>query len=84
MLCTFDYDPKKDVSPVDTFGYVDLIECFEKGEVPASISNTEDEYNGIDDPSTIIGKPRDSFEAIRMMDSIKKAGKSTTTATTTE
>lgn len=74
MECVCKYNPVTDLSPVDEFGYVDLVECLAKGEVPASIGNTDDVYNDIDDPSTIIGKPRDNFEAIRMMDGIKKAG----------
>lgn len=68
------YNPVTDLSPVDEFGYVDLVECLAKGEVPASLGNTDDVYNDIDDPSTIIGKPRDNFEAIRMMDAIKRSG----------
>ena len=38
------------------------------------ISNVEDNYNGIEDPSTIMGKPRDVFEAYRMNDYIKANG----------
>lgn len=74
MECVCKYNPVTDLSPVDEFGYVDLVECLAKGEVPASLGNTDDVYNDIDDPSTIIGKPRDNFEAIRMMDAIKRSG----------
>ena len=73
------YNPVTDLSPVDEFGFIDLVECLAKGEVPASIGNTDELYNDIDDPSTIIGKPRDNFEAIRFMDKMKQSGVSTTT-----
>ena len=74
MLCECKYNPTVDVCPVDQFGFVDLVECLSKGEIPSTVSDTESTYNEIDDPSTIIGKPRDNFEALRMMDGIKKAG----------
>lgn len=72
------YNPVTDLNPVDEFGYVDLVECLSKGEVPASIGNTDELYNDIDDPSTIWTKPKDNFEAIRLMDHIKSSGKVTT------
>ena len=78
MLCECKYNPTVDICPVDQFGFVDLVECLSKGEIPSTISDTEMTYNEIDDPSTIIGKPRDNFEAIRFMDKIKSSGKITT------
>lgn len=68
------YNEVCDNNAVDQYGFVDLAESIKNGVVPSSISNTEDEYNGIEDPSTIIGKPHDVFEAYRMMDSIKTSG----------
>lgn len=78
MICECKYNPTVDVCPVEQFGYVDLVECLSKGEIPSTISDTEMTYNDIDDPSTIMTKPRDNFEAIRLMDHIKSAGKITT------
>lgn len=74
MICECKYNPDVDICPVDQFGFVDLVECLSKGEIPSTVSDTESTYNEIDDPSTIIGKPRDNFEAIRMMDTIKRSG----------
>ena len=74
MQCECKYNPTVDICPVDQFGFIDLVECLSKGEIPSTVSDTESTYNEIDDPSTIIGKPRDNFEAIRMMDSIKRSG----------
>lgn len=78
MICECKYNPTVDVCPVEQFGYVDLVECLSKGEIPSTISDTEMTYNDIDDPSTIMTKPRDNFEAIRLMDHIKSSGKITT------
>lgn len=69
-----EYDELRDVAPVDQFGFVDLNECLANGEVPATIADSEDAYNGIEDPSSIIGKPRDIFEAFSMQDYIKERG----------
>lgn len=68
------YDELRDVAPVDQFGFVNLNECLANGEVPATIADSEDTYNGIEDPSSIIGKPRDIFEAYSMQDYIKERG----------
>ena len=75
------YNEICDNTAVDQYGFVDLAESIRNGVVPSSVSNTEDEYNGIDDPSTILGKPHDVFEAIRMQDYVKTAGTKTSNNT---
>lgn len=74
MICECRYNPVKDISDVDQFGFVDLQECLSNGEVPATIADSEDQYNGIDDPNEILGKPSDVFDAYRMGDYIKRTG----------
>lgn len=73
-----DFNDVTDIKEVDQFGFVDLNECMANGQVPSSVSNTEDEYNDIDDPSSILGKPRDVFEAYKMQDYVKSVGKTKT------
>ena len=75
------YNPMCDICAVEPFGYVNLVEAVENGTVPSSINNVEAQYNGIDDPRTIIGKPGDIFEMYRMNDYIKANG---TVQTSTE
>ena len=70
MKCTARYNPVKDLKEVDQFGFVDLVEATVNGVVESYVSDTEASYNGIEDPSTILGKPSDVFEAARMQDSI--------------
>lgn len=81
-----DFNDIADIKEVDQFGFVDLNECMANGQVPSSVSNTEDEYNDIDDPASILGKPRDVFEAYKMQDYVKSVGKTdkTNKETTTE
>lgn len=68
------FDELKDVHDVDQFGFIDLAECLLNGEVPANIADSDDQYNGIEDPSEILGKPSDVFEAYKMGDYIKSVG----------
>lgn len=84
MICKCEYNDIVDIKEVDQFGFVDLNECMANGQVPSTVSNTEDEYNGIDDPASILGKPHDVFEAYRMQDYVKSAGKTKTDKETTE
>ena len=79
-----DFNDITDIKEVDQFGFVDLNECMANGQVPSSVSNTEDEYNDINDPSSILGKPHDVFEAYRMQDYVKSVGKTKTDKETTE
>lgn len=74
MICECKYNPVKDISDVDQFGFIDLQECLANGEVPSTIADSEDQYNGIDDPNEILGKPSDVFDAYRMGDYIKRTG----------
>lgn len=77
MLSICRYNEDKDICEVDQYGFVDLVECLNNGVVPSSISNTESDYNDIEDPASILGKPRDVFEAYKMGDYIKERGKKT-------
>lgn len=74
MYCDCKYDKVKDVSSVDQFGFIDLAECLLNGEVPSTVADSEDQYNGIEDPGEIFGKPSDVFEAYKMGDYIKESG----------
>lgn len=75
MVCKIKFDEIADIHDVDQFGFVDLVECIENGHVPSTVSDTEAEYNGIDDPASILGKPDDVFTAYKMQDYVKSAGK---------
>lgn len=72
MICICEYDENRDKREVDQFGFIDLAECMVNGQVPSTIADSEANYNGIDDPSSILGKPSDIFEGIRMMNTIKE------------
>lgn len=66
MKTTLIFDKNKDYREVEDFGYVDLIKCLQTGAVPSDVTGSMSSYNGIDDPSSIIGTPTDVFDAMRM------------------
>ena len=72
MKQTIFFDKSKDLKEVETYGYVDLILCLRTGSVPSDVSASVSNYNGIEDPQSIIGSPSDVFEAMRMHDEIKQ------------
>lgn len=64
------YNPDRDLQEVDQFGYIDLNKAFENGYVPGDVESIVENYNEIDNPASIFGKPKDCFEAMRMQDII--------------
>lgn len=70
------YNKDKDIAEVDQFGYVDLRQAFENGYVPGDTGVVDENFNDIDDPRSIVGKPGDAFEAMRMQDKIVEYVKS--------
>lgn len=71
MKQTIYFDKSKDIKEVDHYGFVDLTLCLRTGSVPSDVSASMSNYNGIEDPQSIIGSPSDIFEAMRMHDEIK-------------
>lgn len=59
-----DFDPVRDIAPVDQFGFIDLKVALDSSQVPSQLPDSEADYNGIQNPDAILGKPRDIFEAI--------------------
>lgn len=57
-----EYNPIRDVAEVDPFGYVDLCAAMTTNTIPNDLGLVENNYNEIEDPSTIVGKPMDNFD----------------------
>lgn len=70
------YNPLVDMKPVDSFGFLDLASAYVNKTVPSDTVTQDADYNGIDDPASILGKPRDVFDALRLQDRIKASAKS--------
>lgn len=56
---------------VSQIGYIDLRVAYATGEVPSDLEGVEGNFNGIDDPNSIMGTPDDVFSAMRAADAAK-------------
>ena len=71
VSCVF--DPLYDLEEVDQFGFVDLRHALAEGVLPGDLQVDESQFNGIDDPESIIGVASDQFDAIRKGAYVKSA-----------
>ena len=74
QICKF--NPLCDVREVQNFGYLDLADVMRTGIVPSDLSASQLQFNGIEDPQSILGSPRDTFDAMRMIDTISESAQS--------
>ena len=58
------FDPLKDLKPVEQYGFIDLKTALDSSVVPSQMPDSDSDYNGIEEPEQIAGKPSDIFEAI--------------------
>lgn len=70
------HNPETDIAEVDQFGFIDINKAFQNGYVPGNNSSVTLDFDGEVDPSAIMGKPSDVFEAMRMQDSMMNSLKS--------
>lgn len=66
------YNPERDLKAVEPFGFVDLKDAYINHCVPSQVGDSESDYNGIEDPSSIVGKPSDVFDALSMSADLDK------------
>lgn len=67
------FDPVRDIAPVEQFGFIDLKTALDSSMVPSQLPESESDYNGIDEPAQILGKPHDIFEAIDTQKALESA-----------
>ena len=68
------FDPCKDLTEVDQIGYIDLATAYANGVVSGDANPDQLTFNQIEDPASILGRPADEFDAIRMRDYVVKNG----------
>lgn len=74
QICKF--NPVCDVREVQTFGYLELADVMRSGIIPSNLSASQMQFNGIEDPQSILGSPSDTFDAMRMRDMISESAQS--------
>lgn len=69
----------KNIAVVDQVGFIDLRVASATGEVPSDLEGVEGQFNGIEDPKSIIGRPDDVFSAMRAQVAVATAVVATST-----
>lgn len=67
----FKRNPRATKKAVDQFGFVDVVKILTTNSLPAMDTDGANAFNGIEDPSSILGKPHDVFEAMAMQQAIE-------------
>lgn len=73
LVKSCNFNPACDITPVSDTGFVDLQTAFLNNAIPSQIAESDTDYNGIEDPASILGKPSDIFEAMDMEGYVKGA-----------
>ena len=58
------YNPVRDLKPVDSVGWIDVASAYVNRTIPSDLVTQETDFNNIDDPDSIAGKPSDVFDAL--------------------
>ena len=70
----FTYNPVSDLHCVDPLSSgIDLRSAYVNGAVPGNVTASDMDYNDVDDPSSMMNRPSDAFEAIRQSDYVKSS-----------
>lgn len=65
MKFTAYYNPRKDIAMPDQFGFSDLCKAHANGVIAPQDMAKELDHNGIEDPRSLIGRPKDTFERLQ-------------------
>lgn len=60
-----------DNTDVEQFGFIDLAEVAEKGIVPGGLDLTDEDFNGVNNPGTLISRNADVFDGLRKAQYVK-------------
>lgn len=65
------FDSRRDIAKVDQFGYVDLPKVLVNNTLPANMSNNDLKYSDIENPQSVMNRPKDVFEVAHLERSIR-------------
>lgn len=66
------FDPDRDLQQVEPCAAIDIKEVYNSGIVPVAAPSFVDHYNDCDDPNAIVGRPRNDFDADRIVHSVNE------------
>ena len=65
------YNPDRDVVAVSQQEVISIADAFVNGLIPDNVIAQESEYNGNDNPESIIARPANEFEAMHLSETVK-------------
>lgn len=65
------FDSRRDIAKVDQFGYVDLPKVLVNNTLPANMSNNDLKYSDVENPQSVMNRPKDVFEVAHLERSIR-------------
>lgn len=77
------YNPDRDISPVEQFGFVDLCDAIISNQIPSDLNSPEESFNEMPIDS-MIGRPSDCFDAMDYNESVGKYQTAVNSAKTAE
>lgn len=75
MYCKCPFNKLADIGEASQSGYVDLSELLSHGLVPSDLNVAEADFNSIEDPQAVYGRPGDQFEAMTMAKTLNARAK---------
>lgn len=67
----YGFNPEVDLQEVDQFGFVNLNEAFENGIVPSFADASDESFNGVQNPGTLIPRHQDVFDGLRKAEYVR-------------
>lgn len=66
------YNPECDLQQVEPAAAIDIKEVYTSGIVPVAAPSFVDHYNDCNDPNAIVGRPRNDFDADRIVSAVNE------------
>lgn len=65
------YNPSRDVESVSQQEVISIADAFVNGLIPDNVIAQETEFDGNENPESIIGRPANEFEALHLSETVK-------------
>ena len=69
------FNPVCDVQQVSPEGALDLAQAYSLGSIPSNLTSDVTDFNDIEDPASIAGKPDDVFSGLQAGKVVESRGK---------
>lgn len=67
------FDPRVDLHQVDPSGEVNLRKAYANGAIEGNVAFEDGSFNGVQDPSVLLPRPKDQFERMRQFEFVRES-----------